>query len=171
MPLNRCRADLADVVREVASMLQPLASQRQISISITGPPVRCNVDVDRIRQVMTNLVHNAIAYNIDGGTVVIETALEDETAIVRVRDTGVGLAFEAISNLFDRFYRVDESRSRAAGGNGLGLAICKSIIDAHGGKLIVTSEVGKGSTFEIRLPQEPIVFGVTSTPTSKSHLP
>lgn len=150
--LNQTDFDLMALAMEIRSLLQPLASERRISIAVTGSHVMVNADVDRIRQVITNLVHNAIAYNVDGGGVTVETTGANGVAMVRVVDTGIGIPADAIEHLFDRFYRVDPSRSRSVGGNGLGLAICKSIVDSHGGTLTVASEMGRGSSFEMQLP-------------------
>lgn len=151
--LNRTNVDLNALAVETQSLLQPFASEREIEISVTGSAAVASVDTDRIGQVITNLVHNAIAYNVNRGSVTIETTMVGDDAIVRVCDTGVGIPTDAMEHLFDRFYRVDESRSRAVGGNGLGLAICKSIVDAHGGTLTAVSKPGEGSTFEVRLPR------------------
>ncbi len=103
------------------------------------------------------MLHNAILYNRIGGSVTISTLHEADCAVLRVDDTGVGIPSESLPHLFDRFYRVDHSRSRQAedqrrSGSGLGLAICKTIIDAHHGSLTVTSHIDTGSQFELRLP-------------------
>lgn len=150
--LNRTNVDLNALAVETQSLLQPLASEREISISVADSAAVVSIDADRIGQVITNLVHNAIAYNVDGGSVMIDTKIDGNDAILTVRDTGVGIPADSIEHLFDRFYRVDESRSRAVGGNGLGLAICKSIVDSHEGTLTATSTPGEGSVFEVRLP-------------------
>lgn len=109
-------------------------------------------DRDRLKQVLLNLVDNAIKYTPQGGKVTVSLAKEDAWVKIAVHDTGIGIAAENIPNLFDRFYRVDKPRSRDAGGTGLGLAIAKSVVEAHNGKITVESQLGKGSTFTVWLP-------------------
>lgn len=109
-------------------------------------------DRDRLKQVLLNLVDNAIKYTPQGGKVTLSLTKEDPWVKVAVQDTGIGIAQENLPNLFERFYRVDKARSRDAGGTGLGLAIAKSVVDAHNGKITVESQLGKGSTFTVWLP-------------------
>ena len=99
-----------------------------------------------------NLLDNAVRYTPSPGTVSISLRREGQMAVVAITDTGVGIPAEDIPLIFERFYRVDKSRSRAEGGSGLGLAICRHIAEAHGGMIEVESEVGTGSTFSIWLP-------------------
>ena len=122
-------------------------------------------DRDRLKQALLNLVGNAIKYTPSGGEVKLSLQKDEEWVRIAVRDTGIGIAPENIPHLFDRFYRVDKARARDAGGAGLGLAIAKSVVDAHSGKITVESQVGKGSTFTIWLPQRPnstAISGVAS---------
>ena len=107
-------------------------------------------DADRLSQVLTNLLTNAIHYNRDGGEIRITTAAENGSAVLQVADTGQGIAPEDLPHIFERFYRADKSRARADGRSGLGLAICKAIVDAHGGSIEVASELGRGTTFTVR---------------------
>ena len=111
-------------------------------------------DEHRILQVLTNLTANALQYTPEGGTVTISAARKNDTVEITVRDTGAGIAPEHLSHLFDRFYRVDKSRSRAAGGgSGIGLTIAKYLVEAHGGEIRVESEgKEKGSAFSFTLP-------------------
>lgn len=109
-------------------------------------------DEARLRELLMNLLDNAIRYTTSPGTISISFRREGQMAVVAVKDTGVGIPAEDIPFIFDRFYRVDKSRSRAQGGTGLGLAICKHIAEAHGGEIEVESQVGLGSTFSVRLP-------------------
>jgi signal transduction histidine kinase len=113
---------------------------------------RVSADPLRLGQVLTNLLTNAVNYNQEGGEVTVRVETTDRQAIVSVRDTGCGIPEEDRPHLFERFYRVDKARARASGGNGLGLAICKSIVDAHGGTLGFETQLGRGTTFWIRLP-------------------
>ncbi len=111
-------------------------------------------DADRLKQLLLNLVSNAIAYTPTGGTVTLSLHIRPDGWVrITVVDTGVGIAPEDLPHIFDRFWRVDRARTRAAGGSGLGLSIAKSIAEAHGGSISVESEPGKGSTFEVLLPQ------------------
>jgi heavy metal sensor kinase len=109
-------------------------------------------DEARLRELFMNLLDNAIRYTPAPGTVSISLRREGEMAVVAIADTGVGIPAEDIRFIFERFYRVDKSRSRAQGGTGLGLAICRYIAEAHGGKIEVESKVGVGSTFSVWLP-------------------
>jgi len=108
-------------------------------------------DRDRLEQVVVNLIDNAIKYTPSGGRVTISAEGYDDEVRVDVSDTGIGIPAEDISRIFERFYRVDKARSRALGGTGLGLAIVKHIVQGHGGRLDVTSELGVGSTFSFFL--------------------
>jgi signal transduction histidine kinase len=111
-------------------------------------------DGDRLKQVFRILLDNAIAYTPSGGAVTIDLTTKGSDAIVRVRDTGVGIPEKDLPHLFDRFYRTDHARDSRTGGSGLGLAIAKAIVDAHHGSISVESRVGEGSTFTVRLPHE-----------------
>lgn len=106
-----------------------------------------------MRQVFTNIIENAIKYNVNGGKVYVAIDEDEHNLIVKVRDTGIGIKKEDIDKIFDRFYRADKSRKREIGGAGLGLSICKWIIESHGGYIKVESEYGSGSTFSIFLPK------------------
>ena len=109
-------------------------------------------DPDRLNQVITNLLSNAIEYNQEQGEVRIITRVEKEFTVLTVEDTGPGIGPEDLPHIFERFYRADKTRARARGHHGLGLAISKSIVEAHGGTILVTSQVESGSRFTVRLP-------------------
>ena len=98
---------------------------------------------------------NAIYYNRAGGSVRVKVTTESGAAVLSVNDTGQGISPEDLPHIFERFYRADKARSKAAGRTGLGLAITKAIVEAHGGTIEVTTELGKGSTFTVRLPGRP----------------
>ena len=108
--------------------------------------------LEAIAQVASNLIANAIHYNKPDGQIRVKVRAEGAEAVLTVRDTGPGISPEDLGQIFQRFFRVDQSRTRPAGGTGLGLAICKSIVEAHGGSIECESVVGKGSTFRVRLP-------------------
>jgi signal transduction histidine kinase len=109
-------------------------------------------DRARLKQVVVNLLDNAIKYTPDGGAVHLKVTASDGHALLEVTDTGVGIPTEAVPHVFDRFFRVDQVRSRELGGAGLGLAIVKSICSAHGGVVDVQSAVARGSRFRVKLP-------------------
>ncbi|MDP6510195.1 MAG: ATP-binding protein, partial [Dehalococcoidia bacterium] len=108
-------------------------------------------DAERVRRVITNLVHNAIKFTPTGGKVTVTAVPEGGEVTVRVTDTGVGIPDEDLTRVFERFYKVDKSRSGE--GTGLGLAIAKHVVQAHGGRIWAESQVGKGSTFSFTLPR------------------
>lgn len=145
--------ELTQAVTECMDLIQPLAQARHIRMKSQLEPARICGDRDRICQVLTNLLSNAIRYNQDSGTVTVSVMTNAIETQIRVTDTGVGIPEEELPHIFERFYRVDKARSRADGGSGLGLSICKTIVEAHGGRIHVTSEQGAGSTFEVCLPK------------------
>jgi heavy metal sensor kinase len=145
--------DLEPVVQDCVDLMRPLADERHISINRMTVPTTVRGDHDRIAQVLTNLLSNAIRYNRDGGEVKLGVGAENGHAVITVSDTGIGIAPDELPHIFDRFYRADKSRSRADGGSGLGLAICKTIVDAHGGTITARSEPERGTTIEVRLPR------------------
>jgi len=144
--------DLAQVVHECVGLVKPLAAARGLKIHDELAPLRCVGDPQRIGQVVTNLLSNAIHFNREGGEIRVTAKADKQEVHLTVADTGEGIPAEALPHLFERFYRVDKSRSRASGGTGLGLAISKAIMDAHGGALRVASEPGVGSSFTVQLP-------------------
>lgn len=111
-------------------------------------------DHERLRQVLTNLVSNAIKYSPDGGRIMVSGRFDDESVYVAVTDQGIGVSANDRERIFDRFYRVESALSRRTQGAGLGLYLVKSVVDAHGGRIWVDSEPGKGSTFVFTLPRE-----------------
>ena len=151
-PLKQGSLDLKPLLKDCAELVEPLAAERQIQIECQPDSCYVRGDWDRLSQVVTNLLTNAIRYNVEQGHVRVTTRTDGETAILTVTDTGVGIATDQLSRIFDRFYQVDKARSRAEGSSGLGLSICKTIVEAHGGTIVATSEVGVGTTLEVRLP-------------------
>jgi two-component system sensor histidine kinase BaeS len=134
--------------------LAPRARAEGIDLVVDLPADLPLVDVDpqRIGQVVRNLVSNALVYTPVGGSVRLSAAACGDMLHVEVRDTGCGIAAEHLPNVFERFYRADASRSRATGGAGIGLALVKQFVTAHGGTVAVTSAQGVGSTFSFSLP-------------------
>ena len=150
--LKQDRFDLKPLLDDCAELVEPLATERHIQIECAPDSCFVRGDWDRLSQVVTNLLTNSIRYNVEGGHVRVTTRMDGESAILSVTDTGVGIAVDQLSRIFDRFYQVDKARSRAEGSSGLGLSICKTIVEAHGGSIMATSEVGVGTTLEVRLP-------------------
>jgi signal transduction histidine kinase len=146
--------DLTSLIDEVVAEAQPAATSAGVSLEAGGSPQGLKVKGDAIgiKQVITNLVDNAIKYNRPQGTVQVSARAEGPRAIIEVEDTGIGIAATEQQHIFDRFYRVDKSRSRSQGGSGLGLAIVKKIVEEHGGTVSVESNPGQGSTFRVSLP-------------------
>jgi two-component system, OmpR family, sensor kinase len=153
-PMKRDPFDLTRAARDCAQLLQPLAARRKLKVQVEPKTIECQGDAERISQVITNLLTNAIEFNRDEGEVRITAEANHSTTLLRVTDTGVGIAPDDLPHIFERFYRADKSRSRTQGRNGLGLAICKAIVEAHGGSIEVASELGAGTTFTVKLPRE-----------------
>lgn len=147
--------DLLDIVRETIESLEPKAKRNNIELRITkgmdGSKVMVLGDAAKIVQVLTNLIVNSINYGNEGGRTVVRYYDAEDSILVEVADTGIGIREEHLPRVFERFYRVDKSRSRHAGGSGLGLAICKHIIETHGQTINVRSTYGEGSTFSFTL--------------------
>jgi two-component system, OmpR family, phosphate regulon sensor histidine kinase PhoR len=145
---------LNDFLESVAKEFEPFAAQRDVSLRIllnTKPEEEIFGDRDRLRQVLNNLLSNAINYNKSGGEVMLMSEKIGEEIRISVKDTGMGIPAEHLPRIFERFYRVDSDRSRERGGTGLGLAIVKHILEAHGSSIHVESAVGEGSIFRFDL--------------------
>lgn len=143
--------DVSALAAETAEQMQLLAQEKNVSLNgPTGPSVLVAGDRERLKQVLVNLIDNAIKYNIPGGKVSVEVSTSADRGLIVISDTGVGIAPEDTQFIFDRFYRV--STDRGESGAGLGLAIVKSICHAHGGSVTVTSGICNGSVFLVELP-------------------
>jgi two-component system phosphate regulon sensor histidine kinase PhoR len=147
--------DLHKLTTEVFEQLEDKATKGKITLRIDGSAKRVMVYADwqRITQVMTNLISNAIKHSFEHGKVEVRFVASKKYITIHVRDSGEGIPEEHLSRIFERFYRVDKSRSREKGGTGLGLAIVKHILEGHSTKAEVTSAVGKGSDFSFKLPR------------------
>ena len=143
--------DLQELLEEVAEIVRPKAEAKGLKLEIDNPPVLVWADRNRIRQVLTNLIDNAIAYT-DDGYVRCRFRRRQNKVRVEVVDTGKGIPEEHLDRIFERFYRVDPARSRKEGGTGLGLSIVKQILQAHGETIHVESTVGRGTRFWFDLP-------------------
>ena len=155
--LHRRPVDLGEQVREIATLMQPRLDDKDQRIDLDIPPAlpRAFADPARVRQILTNLMTNAHLYTDEGGRLVVSVRAEDVWLAVAVSDTGQGMTQDEIEHAFDRFYRGEEGGGRPAG-TGLGLAIVKSLVDLHEGEIEVESEPGRGSTFTLRIPREPV---------------
>jgi two-component system sensor histidine kinase BaeS len=148
------RLDITQLLREVVGKSKPLASEKSINLHSKADDELPAVwaDADMVNQIVYNLVLNAIKYTPDGGQIIIAAIAESSMVQITVTDTGIGIAVEDLEHVFDYFYRVDSARAKASGGTGLGLALVKQMVLAHGGEVKVESKLGQGSTFTILLP-------------------
>ena len=142
------------LVSEVVDRIRTIAAQRTITLDV-GAHVVAKGDADRLKQVVTNLVSNAVRYTRAGGTIAVSVRHAEGRARIAVQDDGIGIPAKHLPHIFDRFYRVDEARARASGGAGLGLPIARALAESHGGTIEVTSEEGRGSCFTFVIPAEP----------------
>lgn len=146
------KGDLSQLVEESVALIQPLAEQKDISITCDISDATTRFDVQRLKQVLINILSNAIKYNHAGGRVEVRLAGAGDIAEIRVKDTGPGINEAELPHVFDRFYKADDSRKSEKGSTGLGLAISKAIVVAHHGDIRVSSIVGEGTTFVIEIP-------------------
>jgi len=157
-PLHLEEVDLRDLMSEIAETAGILGEQASVGVSVAMPHRKrlLSVDRNRIRQLMMNLLTNAIKYTPAGGKVTIDAVIRGDNVVFTVSDTGIGIAPGELTHVFDRFWRADPARSRSGqrSGAGLGLAICKWIAEAHGGSIQVNSRPGKGTTMTVVLPLE-----------------
>jgi heavy metal sensor kinase len=147
------RVELRDAIEAAARPLRPLAAAKHLQLEVGGDGAEAEADPQRLHQAITNFIENAIKYARPDGHVRATAWSTDAEVGVTVADDGPGIPAEAREHLFDRFYRVDGARGRDDGGSGLGLAICREIAGAHGGRVWVESEEGRGSRFNLALPR------------------
>ncbi len=152
-PLRHVLCDLSVIAADCVELLHPLSDSRHIVIHSALTESRCEADPGRIAQVITNLIKNAIDYNREHGEVRLKTKQLDDTVLFEISNTGIGIAPEHLPHIFDRFYRADAARSDSAARNGLGLAISKAIVEAHGGSIQASSTIGEGAIFVMILPK------------------
>lgn len=145
---------VSDVIKKIVEFLKPEMERRKISIELrfpkSLPPVQA--DMRDMEKLFTNLINNAIKYNIDNGSIILEGAIENSYICFRVKDTGIGISQKNLSHIFDDFFRADDEKIKKIPGTGLGLTIAKKIIDSHFGRIEAKSQPGKGSTFYVYLP-------------------
>jgi signal transduction histidine kinase len=133
-------------------VLEPLWLDKQIEIEMNLPHLSIYGDKDLLSQVWINLIHNAIKFTPEGGRIQVDLQQQDEAAVVRISDTGCGITEDDQRRIFERFFKADKSRTRATGGNGLGLSIVRKIVDMHQGAITVSSKPGEGTTFSVTIP-------------------
>jgi two-component system, OmpR family, sensor kinase len=147
------KLDLARLTAATADQMSLLAEDKNIQVTCAAAePVWVEGDQARLKQVVVNLLDNAIKYTLRGGAVALTVRTIDSKAVLEVADNGIGIPPEALPRVFDRFFRVDTARSRELGGAGLGLSIVKSICTAHHGRVEASSLSGQGSRFRVELP-------------------
>ena len=156
-PVTKRPVRLDKLVERSADMFRGAAEERGVRFAASGgEPTVINGDADRLRQVINNLIDNSLKFTPSGGHVLVTLRPDEANAqvVLRVTDTGMGIDADDLPHIFERFFRGDKSRQRAnfTGGSGLGLSICQSIVQAHGGTIVAESTPGHGATFTVRLP-------------------
>jgi two-component system, OmpR family, phosphate regulon sensor histidine kinase PhoR len=146
--------DLCELVRQNVQIHIPAVNARRQRLEVTLPdaPVTAVVDSERISQVLTNLISNAVKFSPDEGRLALTLAATGTQAEITVQDSGIGISEEDCERLFERFFRASNAMERAIPGTGLGLAICKGIVDAHHGRLVVRSTLGVGTAVTVAIP-------------------
>lgn len=155
LPLLLQPTNVSQLVQTSADIIEPVAEIEGITLQVAVPPLPVMVQADKARltQVLQNLLTNALRHTSEGGMINLQVKMVDSEAVVTVQDTGDGIAAEHLPHVFDRFYRADRARDRDSGGAGLGLAIVRALIEAHGGRVEANSAgIGRGSTFLLHLP-------------------
>jgi histidine kinase len=155
VPLDRRPVSPSELIQAAANRLRPQFEDKDVSLELELPDELPQVKADSLRviQVLINLLGNALQYTPSGGRVTVQARRDDHEVLIKVDDSGVGISDEHLHHVFERFYRVDKSRSRAGGGSGIGLTISKHLVEAHGGRIWASSPgSGKGSTFTFTLP-------------------
>ena len=156
--LNIAQVDINQLVEQVLKRLRPIANRRKVELIYESiRQVTADVDETKLSLVITNLVENAMKYNIEEGWVRVTVDADHKFFYLKVADSGIGIPEEMQDQIFDRFFRVDKARSRETGGSGLGLAITRNVVLMHKGAIKLTSKEGEGSIFTVRIPLKYIV--------------
>ncbi len=145
--------DLYEIVTETLELLQDTATDRKVRLSLAGSPASVNGVRGLLSEIIYNLCDNAIKYNHEDGLVEVSVSDDENKAVIRVKDTGIGIPIEHQKRVFERFYRVDKSHSKDTGGTGLGLSIVKHATLLHNGKIEMNSKIGEGTVITITLPK------------------
>jgi two-component system phosphate regulon sensor histidine kinase PhoR len=153
LPLKWEKVPVGEIVESATKTVEEQMRKRDLALDVVLPEsFTVLVDKDRFRQILLNLLTNAMAYTPEGGRITVEARRESNSWWIRVADTGVGIPEEDLPRIFERFYRVDKARSRESGGTGLGLAIVKHLVEVHQGEIRVNSRVGEGTEFQLIFP-------------------
>jgi signal transduction histidine kinase len=153
LKLNRRKTDVNRLVSGILRDFRPLAEERGITLSFRKAVLgRVMMDPDRMKQVIINLLDNSLKFTPHGGRITVSTRRMQNQLALTVRDTGVGIPKKSLGRIFDRFYQVDSTSHRKYKGFGLGLSICKSIVELHGGSISIKSRVNRGTSVSITLP-------------------
>jgi two-component system, OmpR family, sensor histidine kinase BaeS len=153
MTLEKTEFDISELIRSILINFEKEYSDKNIRVSLEDKSINVSADRDKISQVIINLVANALKFTGEGGHIHLTTWDDEDNAMISISDTGIGIAAEDLQHIFERFYRVDASRSRHTGGSGIGLTIAKAIVEAHKGTIVAESEIGKGTRFVITIPK------------------
>ena len=153
MELSLTSVDLNEIAREVTDLVRPNAPGHQIEVTLDAGMPAIEGDHDRLTQVVTNLLNNAVKYSPEGGRILVRTAFTDGRAGLTVTDSGIGMPADSLERIFEKFTRVESREMRDIQGTGLGLPIVRQIVEMHGGRVWAESEPGKGSTFHVSLPR------------------
>ncbi len=154
MQLDRQPYDIREVIQAVVSAMGPQFTSHRLELDLGDDPLVASFDIKRIDQVLRNLFHNAIKYSPEGGSIEIHTRYDGEHVLIWVSDQGIGIPQEHLEKVFERFYRVQNTFTQSVSGVGLGLAVCRGIVEAHHGRIWAESRLGEGSTFYFTLPAE-----------------
>jgi signal transduction histidine kinase len=150
--LTRTPVDIGALARARVDIRSPAFEEKAIVLEVDAQPVTVAGDSGRLGQIFDNLISNALQYTDGGGRVTVSTYCDASDAVLEIADTGIGISAEELPHVFERFWRSDKSRARSRGGAGIGLAIVRELVRAHGGRIDVSSHPGEGTTFTIRLP-------------------
>ncbi len=153
--LRKESIDFGKMLEKLKRSFEPILKRKNLTLTakLAPQPFVIQADSKMFEHLLSNLLDNAIKYNVDLGQIIVKATYQGPEAVIEVEDTGIGLAEEHVPRIFERFYRVDKSRTRETGGTGLGLSIAKHVVERHSGKISVTSTPQKGSTFTITLPR------------------
>jgi two-component system sensor histidine kinase SenX3 len=155
---------LDEIVRRAVSDLAPQSAGRNLTVTVDTTPIVVTGDPDRLLEAVTNVMANAVAYNVPEGAITVSMRERDGMGEVAVTDTGVGISPTDLALVFDPFFRADYARTRDAGGAGLGLTLTRSIVERHGGRVECRSEPQRGSTFTIALPVADSAADIAAAP-------
>lgn len=152
--LHRTTFDLTELAMSVTKHFEPLLMEKNLTLHVNGSSEYMKGDLDKIKQILVNLLANAVKFSREGDTIYVEASHDESHTILRISDTGAGIPEEDLPYIFERFFRADKSRNLNTGGSGIGLAIVKSLVEAHHGQILAESQLGKGTSFTLRFPKE-----------------